>query len=286
MGKSDQHVTMYSSARSGRGRTIYFAPPLLIYALFSASILLQILAGYVIHHISFTFGMLLNQIGTLLLPVLIVIKLFGLTRREVLPFKRASFLQIVLSIIMMLALAIITDYLVFVTEWALPVTQSLDEIYKEMMQVNGAGSYIQKFAILCILPSFCEEIFFRGFSQTGLGRYYGKTVGVFITAAMFAVAHLSPWYTHLYFILGLFLGWIFVTSGSLWIPIICHVINNAWTFTSNAVGWKLPLGGEFAWVNIPVLGLCLIVFIGAVYYWNRIKTDGCKNHAPQSQMHQ
>lgn len=245
------------------------APPLLIYALFSISIILQIPAGYVIHHISFTLGMLLNQIGTLLLPVVIVIRFFGLTAGEILPFRKVDSVHIVLSIIMILSLAVITDYLVYVTEWALPVGRSLDEAYEEMMKVTGVGSYIHKFLILCILPSVCEEMFFRGFCQTGLSRYYGKVAGIFITAAIFAVAHLSPWYTHLYFILGILLSWLFATTGSLWIPIICHIVNNTWTFTTHVVGWSIPLKDELVWWNLPIIVLALSVLAISIYFWQK-----------------
>jgi len=279
-------VKSFSSARSGRVYDIALAPPLLIYLIFSVSILLQVPVSYVIHHLSFTFGMLLNQVGTLLVPVLISIRVFGLTTSKVLPFKKVSASLVLLSIVMIFSLAVITDYLVFVTEWALPVTKSLNEVYKDVMSVSGVGSYMHKFLILCILPSVCEEIFFRGFCQTGLERYYGRNVGILIAAAIFAVAHLSPWYTHLYFILGIFLGWIFAVTRSLWIPIICHIVNNTWTFTSHVMGWHVPLKTHLAWVNVPILIISFAVLGFGMWvlgsgFWD-FKKDDYRNHGLQS----
>lgn len=270
--KTEYNIKSFKSARSGRVTKVILAPPLLIYSVFGISVLLQIPAGYVLRHVSFTLGMLLNQLGTLLIPVLIVIRLFGLTGKEVLPFKKIAALKIITAIIMMCSLAVISDYLIFLTEWALPVSKTLDEAYKELMHVRSFGSYIYKFSFLCIIPSFCEEIFFRGFCQTGLQRHYGKAGGILIVAAMFAVAHLSPWYVHLYFILGIFLGWLFATSGSLWIPIICHIANNFWTFTAHSLGWRLPLMGESIWWNIPIILVSLAVLALTVYMWNRISS--------------
>lgn len=262
-------VKSFSSAHSGRAYKIVLAPPFLIYGLFGLSILLQIPAGYVIHHLSFTLGMLINQLLMLLVPVLVVIRVFNLTGVEVLPFRKISILQAVIAVVMMCFLAVVTDYMIFATEWALPVTEKLADIYKELMKIDGFWSYMNKFALLCILPGFCEEVFFRGFCQTGLERFYGRTVGILITAALFAIAHLSPWYTPIYFLLGIFLSWIFSVSRSLWIPVICHIVNNWWTFNIHTLGWGIPLKGSHIWWNIPILAVSLGILWLAIYVWTR-----------------
>jgi len=268
--KTAYNVRLFSSARSGRSERVVLAPPFLIYAIFGLSVLLQIPAGYIIHHFSFTLGMLLNQIGTLLIPVFVVIRIFGLTAKEVLPFKRVSPLKLILAVLMMVSLATISDYLMYLTELVLPVPKSMDEAYKELMQVHGFGSYMHKFLLLCLIPSFCEEIFFRGFCQTGLCRHYGRTIGIVIVAALFAIAHLSPWYVHLYFLLGLVLGWLFATSGTLWIPIACHITNNLWTFTVHAAGWELPVRDSHVMSNVAILIGAIGLLVVTLYGWCRL----------------
>jgi len=193
----------YSSARGGRVYRVAFAPPLLIFAFFGVSILLQIPIGLVMDRVSFSLGMLLNQVGTLLIPVFIVIRFFSLSKSVILPFHKISIYEILIAIIMMLSVAVITDYLVFITESIFPIKESLDVKYERLMQVKGFFSYIYKLGLLCLLPGFCEEIFFRGFCQTGLERKYGRWPGILIVAGMFAIAHLNPWYVHLYFMLGI-----------------------------------------------------------------------------------
>jgi len=268
MSRMDDINRSFRSARSGRVRKDLYAPPFIIYAVFGISIIIQIPVGYLIHHFSFTLGMLLNQIGTLLLPVYFVVRFFGLTTKAVLPFKGVKQVQVVLSIVMIIALAVLTDYLLYLTEWALPISESLEEKYNQIMHVDGVGSYIYKFGLLCLLPSVCEEIYFRGFCQTGLVHHYGKWPGIVITALLFAIAHLSPWYFHLYFILGIFLSWLFVTSKTLWIPIICHIVNNFWTFTAHTLDLKLPIQEGQVWMNIPIVAIAILVFLGSLYLWN------------------
>lgn len=266
----------YSSARSGRALRSVIAPPLLVFAVFGVSILLQIPAGYILHKYSFTVGMLLNQIVTLLIPVIFAVRFFDLTTASILQFKKVNWMQVVCAALMICSLAIITDYLVFATESVLPVGEGLDEKYRELMHVTGLGSFVYKFAFLCIMPAFCEEIYFRGFCQTGLANSYGMWAGIFMTAGLFSVAHLSPYYIHLFFFLGVILSWLFATSGSLWIPIICHFVNNTWTFVTHALGFKLPLAGMLP--NIAIVFTSALIFILTVCGWRLLlKCDPAKD---------
>lgn len=270
MFKSEREIKSYSSARSRRVSRVYFAPPFLVFIMFGISILIQVPAGYVINKFSFAAGMLLNQLGALLIPTLFAIRFFGLTRQVVLPFKRVSSLHVLLAMIMMFALAIITDYLIYLTEVVLPIPTHLDQVYVRLMGVNGMGEYFFKLLFLCMLPSFCEEVFFRGFCQTGFMSSYGKKIGILVTAVLFAIAHLNFWYIHLYFLLGIFLSWIFATSGSLWIPILCHVINNLWTFTMFMIGHRLPVREGPLYINILIAAFALLNFVLGIYGWRLV----------------
>lgn len=265
--KTEYNVKLYSSAKSGRVERICIAPPFLIYLVFGLSVLLQIPAGYIIHEYSFTLGMLINQVGILLVPVLLAIRFLDLTGKAVLPFKKIKAREVLLAVLMMLSLAVISDYLIFVTEKILHVEVPLRVLYEKLMRVDGSFSFLHKLIFLCCIPSFCEEIFFRGFCQTGLERSYGKWIGISVVAVMFAAAHLSPYYLHIYLILGLFLGWLFSTSGNLWIPVFCHISNNLWTFLMQITGLTPPYKGIFGLWDIFFIIIALIILSGTVYLW-------------------
>lgn len=267
MYKTDHQVTSFKSAHSGRVKRVIFAPPFLVFGIFGAGILLQIPAGYVIHNFSFTLGMFLNQIVTLLLPVIIIVRVFDLTPAEIFRFRRVGPKIVAVAVLMMIVLAILSDYLIFFTEKLVDPAETLDQSYRRIMGVSGFFSFLHKFIFLCILPSFCEEIFFRGFCQTGLEKNYGRKTAIVVVAAMFAVAHLSPVYAHIYFLLGLFLGWIFVSSGSLWIPVACHIANNFWTFATYTIGLKIPSGGNFGTGDYFIITVSIISFAGLVMLW-------------------
>ncbi|MFJ2044236.1 MULTISPECIES: type II CAAX endopeptidase family protein [unclassified Paenibacillus] len=76
--------------------------------------------------------------------------------------------------------------------------------------------------IVCIaaIVAVCEELLFRGAIQHALGPYW--------TSILFAVIHiryLRHWIpTGWVFVSSYGLGWIYMQSGTLWAPILCHFI--------------------------------------------------------------
>ncbi len=74
--------------------------------------------------------------------------------------------------------------------------------------------------VICLVVSICEELLFRGAIQYGLGIYW--------TSILFAVIHvryLKHWVpTGWVFLSSYGLGYIYVQTGTLWAPILCHFI--------------------------------------------------------------
>ncbi|MDO3409586.1 type II CAAX endopeptidase family protein [Saccharibacillus sp. CPCC 101409] len=74
--------------------------------------------------------------------------------------------------------------------------------------------------VIAALVSICEELLFRGAVQFHLGPYW--------TSILFAAIHiryLRHWLpTAWVFASSYGLGWIYVQSGTLWAPIVCHFL--------------------------------------------------------------
>ncbi|WP_342436247.1 type II CAAX endopeptidase family protein [Paenibacillus sp. FSL L8-0436] len=72
--------------------------------------------------------------------------------------------------------------------------------------------------VIAALVSVCEELLFRGAIQHGLGPYW--------TSILFAVIHvryLRHWIpTGWVFLSSYGLGYIYIHSGTIWAPILCH----------------------------------------------------------------
>ncbi len=87
------------------------------------------------------------------------------------------------------------------------------------------------FAVTAILlaPLF-EETVFRGVLLPVAARELGGPWGVVVSAAVFAVAHLSLGELPALFVLGLGLGWLRLSSGRLGASVLMHALWNAMTF--------------------------------------------------------
>ncbi|MFO0605389.1 MAG: CPBP family intramembrane glutamic endopeptidase [Polyangiales bacterium] len=71
-----------------------------------------------------------------------------------------------------------------------------------------------------------EELFFRGYLLTRLAARWRPWVGVAITAALFAAAHLDPLHSTFALAVGVFLGWVSLRTGSIRATLVAHALNN------------------------------------------------------------
>jgi uncharacterized protein len=96
------------------------------------------------------------------------------------------------------------------------------------MPFNTNGIGIALFAIIAtVVAPLAEETFFRGFMFQGLKKRYGAGWGIFLSALLFSLAHMSPSGLVPIFILGLMLAWLFNKTQSIWPCIIVHCAYNS-----------------------------------------------------------
>lgn len=79
---------------------------------------------------------------------------------------------------------------------------------------------------MTVAPAFIEEIVFRGIMMQSLRRY-GDIFALVASALIFGIFHLNLIQMPYAFILGLFIGYFVMRTGSLWVGIIIHFINNS-----------------------------------------------------------
>ena len=82
-------------------------------------------------------------------------------------------------------------------------------------------------AVISILAGLGEEMLFRGVLQEAVAGWVGGQTGVWIGLAvvsiLFGMAHLiTPAYGVLAGLIGLYLGWLWIYSGNLLVPITAH----------------------------------------------------------------
>lgn len=101
--------------------------------------------------------------------------------------------------------------------------------------VDLGNSLWLRFAFFALLPAIAEEAFFRGPLLTCTTRGGRVARGLIVSAALFALFHLSLSRFLPTFGLGLILGATRLATGTLWLPILMHAFHNGLLV---AISWR------------------------------------------------
>lgn len=97
-----------------------------------------------------------------------------------------------------------------------------------LMGGSGVGSLVMSVLIIGVLAGFSEELYFRGGIQRLLvTRPMNVHAAIWLTAFIFSAIHLQFYGFFPRLLLGAFFGYLLCWSGSLWLPILCHIFNNS-----------------------------------------------------------
>jgi membrane protease YdiL (CAAX protease family) len=112
-----------------------------------------------------------------------------------------------------------------------------------------------------LVPAVAEEILFRGFLIRSLGLFR-RSLSVLMSALTFALMHFSVTGFPLFFICGLILSMVYVSTGSLSVCIGVHFLCNAFWFLSETVEVYLPHYGAF--VTRGAFTVCVLLCISGI----------------------
>ncbi len=90
-----------------------------------------------------------------------------------------------------------------------------------------------------VAPAICEEVAFRGFILSGLGRTGRTGLAIALSSIAFGIVHMIPQQVFNAALLGIVLGLIATRSGSLWPCVIFHFCFNALAVLHGRVGHEL-----------------------------------------------
>jgi membrane protease YdiL (CAAX protease family) len=183
---------------------------------------------------------MLNQVGFFLLPPLLFAILSERYPWLFLGFTRPRFIHLVAALLLLLAAGPLTGYLTEwnerlilpsqfsgLTDWMRSSEESAAKITNRLLNDSGTAVLILNIIMIGLLPSLGEELLFRS-ALIGLFRkvFKGIHLPVIISAFLFSAIHLQFYGFLPRFMLGLLFGYLFVWSGSVWVPIAAHFFNN------------------------------------------------------------
>lgn len=239
---------------------------------------------------------LLYQLIGFILPALFFARLVNYDVGQQLGFYNKTNLKsyLLFAIVPMLALPFI-GYISFVSQQLISTNLSAEiqssiavgealnkNIIDLFLNYQTPTDLVFTFIVICLLPAIAEELLFRASLQPLLVKITrNHHVGIFITALIFGLIHgeLTPLIARVS--LGLCLGYAYHYTKTIWVPIIGHLLNNAFTLWLAITG----LGSQNAAPTtafethitaLPYAILSVIFMVGSIYIlfkWNKhIKT--------------
>jgi uncharacterized protein len=157
--------------------------------------------------------------------------------------------------------------------WMRNAEETAGNLTEAFLKVDSAGGLIFNLFMVAILPALGEELLFRGVIQkilTEMTRNHHW--GIWISAALFSAFHMQFFGFIPRMILGAMFGYLLVWSGSLWLPILAHFINNAtavialWLIDKGVISSAIEefgTGWEYWYYALPglVIGLIILTVI-------------------------
>ncbi|NMM46872.1 CPBP family intramembrane glutamic endopeptidase [Marinigracilibium pacificum] len=114
--------------------------------------------------------------------------------------------------------------------WAKNKENELADMTELLTTFDSIGEFILGFLVIAVLAAIGEEIVFRGLMQNQLAGFFKNPhVGIFLAAFIFSAIHLQFYGFFPRFLLGLLFGYLYLWSGTLWVPVVAHLVNNGFT---------------------------------------------------------
>ena len=102
--------------------------------------------------------------------------------------------------------------------------QHLTELF---LNVDNAGWMFFNILMIAVIPAIGEELIFRGILQKIFTQWSNNIhVGIILSSLLFSAMHLQFYGFFPRWILGAMFGYLLVWSGSIWLPVFAHFVNN------------------------------------------------------------
>jgi membrane protease YdiL (CAAX protease family)/uncharacterized RDD family membrane protein YckC len=125
-------------------------------------------------------------------------------------------------------------YIVFAAIYAPLFSPEQEDVTRDLGVDEGGLAAVAAGVLIVGVAPFSEEIFFRGFMYGGLRRRMPVWTAAAISGLIFGLLHYtgpdSLAVVPQLAVLGILLAWLYERTGSLWLPIMLHVVNNAIAF--------------------------------------------------------
>jgi len=234
----------------------------------------------------------IQAIGLFIVPAFIIAYLFNSSSLKYLKFNSISIRPLTFTVVILLAsiplinsLNVLNegmqlpDWLGGLENWMKEKEMGAQALTEAFLKMDSVGALLFNIIMIGVLPAVGEELIFRGVFQR-LFAEWTKNIhwGIIIAATLFSAMHMQFYGFLPRLILGVLLGYLFYWSGSIWVPILGHFVNNAtaiivYYFYADEMSKEVENFGaaEGTFVYL-IIGLVLVVPLLYLFYKDRKKT--------------
>lgn len=185
--------------------------------------------------------MLTTGIGMFLLPSLVAASLFSQRPGSYLSLEQKPTAPAVAYTILLMFAAVplinlmmsvnqqmhLPEFLSGVEQWMKESEENAMKITEAFLKMDTTSELFYNLLIVAVLPALGEEFLFRGILQR-LFHEQTKNIhlAIFLTAALFSAFHMQFYGFLPRMFLGVLFGYLLVWSGSMWVPVLAHFVNN------------------------------------------------------------
>jgi membrane protease YdiL (CAAX protease family) len=107
-----------------------------------------------------------------------------------------------------------------------PVFRQLSRLGVSLFAMKSLPQAALVVVAVAVTPGICEELLFRGYFQTTLMRRFSPIATVLISGVLFSLFHQSVFTMFGLLVVGLFLGYAYMRTGSLYVTVAAHFLYN------------------------------------------------------------
>jgi membrane protease YdiL (CAAX protease family) len=215
-----------------------------------------------------------GQLCFILIPTLLITRLFTNRLREVFPFRVPGLLESSLALLALFSLQRVMEaYMYFQEQIPMPdliqkivepMRKMFEEVMKALLRADSPLELLTVILVVAIVPSVIEELLFRGLIQKVFERLMSPIVSAVLAGTIFGLYHLNFFEIVPLVCLGVFFGLLRYRSQSLLLPIAAHFFNNLMAVLASFYGLQDEnlLAATQSSVNIPTILFELVIFSG------------------------
>jgi len=185
---------------------------------------------------------IIQSLGLFIIPPLLAGYFFERDSIGYLRIDKPSRLLIyLLTIVIMFAVLPVINWMVVVNEgmhlpeflkgvesWMISTEAEATKLTETFMEIKSLGGLTVNLIMIALLPAIGEEFMFRGLIQRLFNELFKNIhIAIFISALLFGAMHLQFYGILPRMMLGVLFGYLFYWTGSIWIPVFAHFVNNA-----------------------------------------------------------